>query len=25
VVKEGWAGRLKALKSLRKKKAHSAD
>jgi bifunctional UDP-N-acetylglucosamine pyrophosphorylase / glucosamine-1-phosphate N-acetyltransferase len=25
VVKEGWAGRLKALKSLSKKKAHSAD
>ena len=25
VVKEGWAGRLRALKSLSKKKAHSAD
>jgi bifunctional UDP-N-acetylglucosamine pyrophosphorylase/glucosamine-1-phosphate N-acetyltransferase len=25
VVKEGWAARLRALKSLSKKKAHSAD
>ena len=25
VVKEGWAGRLRALKSLSKKKAHSGD
>jgi bifunctional UDP-N-acetylglucosamine pyrophosphorylase/glucosamine-1-phosphate N-acetyltransferase len=25
VVKEGWAARLRALKSLRKKKAHAAD
>ena len=25
VVKEGWAGRLRALKSLGKKKVHSRD
>jgi hypothetical protein len=25
VVKEGWAGRLRALKSLSKKKARAAD
>ena len=25
VVKEGWAARLRVLKSLSKKKAHSAD